>query len=71
MKELFIGGTLSKFRSCLQVAQNLYEGVKLDKEEQTGLITYMRTDGVQVGVLYHYKYCFLMSQLPCFPVRFN
>ena len=56
MKELFIGGILSKFGSYLQVAQNLYEGVKLDNEEQTGLITYMRTDGVQVGVLYRQNY---------------
>lgn len=56
MKELFICGILSKFRSYWQVAQNLYEGVKLDNEEQTGLITYMRTDGVQVGVLYRQNY---------------
>lgn len=56
MKELFICGILSKFGSYLQVAQNLYEGVKLDNEEQTGLITYMRTDGVQVGVLYRQNY---------------
>jgi DNA topoisomerase IA len=33
----------------VQIAQQLYEGVKLDNEEQMGLITYMRTDGVQVG----------------------
>ncbi|KAH8941863.1 hypothetical protein BDL97_14G067700 [Sphagnum fallax] len=33
----------------MAIAQQLYEGVKLDNEEQTGLITYMRTDGVQIS----------------------
>lgn len=32
-----------------QLAQQLYEGVKLANGELTGLITYMRTDGVQVN----------------------
>ncbi|NIJ40039.1 DNA topoisomerase-1 [Parvibaculum indicum] len=32
----------------MQVAQRLYEGVELDGET-TGLITYMRTDGVQIA----------------------
>lgn len=32
----------------MQIAQKLYEGVDLGKEGTTGLITYMRTDSVQV-----------------------
>jgi len=40
----------------VQIAQQLYEGVKLDSDEQTGLITYMRTDGVQVRFLF-FKIC--------------
>jgi hypothetical protein len=32
----------------LQLAQQLYEGVKLSDGEATGLITYMRTDGFHV-----------------------
>src|SRR5690606_5701743 len=32
----------------MQVAQRLYEGVEIDGET-TGLITYMRTDGVQIA----------------------
>lgn len=34
-------------RQTMQVAQKLYEGVEIDGETQ-GLITYMRTDGVQI-----------------------
>lgn len=33
----------------MSIAQQLYEGVKLDDDELTGLITYMRTDGVQIS----------------------
>nr|XP_024364325.1 uncharacterized protein LOC112276825 isoform X3 [Physcomitrium patens] len=33
----------------MSIAQQLYEGVKLNNDEQTGLITYMRTDGVQIS----------------------
>ncbi|KAF5199919.1 Dna topoisomerase, partial [Thalictrum thalictroides] len=33
----------------MQLAQKLYEGVKLANEEATGLITYMRTDGLHVS----------------------
>lgn len=32
----------------MNIAQGLYEGVDLDKEESEGLITYMRTDSVRV-----------------------
>ncbi len=32
----------------MMIAQKLYEGIKLSKET-SGLITYMRTDGVQIG----------------------
>ena len=32
----------------MQIAQKLYEGVNIGSET-TGLITYMRTDGVQMG----------------------
>nr|XP_009419964.1 PREDICTED: uncharacterized protein LOC103999822 [Musa acuminata subsp. malaccensis] len=32
----------------MKLAQKLYEGVKLSNEEATGLITYMRTDGLHV-----------------------
>ncbi|XP_058070721.1 uncharacterized protein LOC131219541 isoform X2 [Magnolia sinica] len=32
----------------MKVAQKLYEGVKLSNDEATGLITYMRTDGLHV-----------------------
>jgi len=33
----------------MKVAQELYEGVELGKEEAVGLITYMRTDSVQIS----------------------
>ncbi|OVA16878.1 DNA topoisomerase [Macleaya cordata] len=33
----------------MKLAQKLYEGVKLSKDESTGLITYMRTDGMHVS----------------------
>ena len=33
----------------MKVAQELYEGIELGKEEATGLITYMRTDSVSVS----------------------
>eukprot|EP00250_Pteridium_aquilinum_P018029 c23903_g1_i1 orf=1362-5036(-) len=33
----------------MTLAQRLYEGVKLENEELTGLITYMRTDGLQLS----------------------
>jgi DNA topoisomerase IA len=36
----------------LQLAQKLYEGVKLSDGEATGLITYMRTDGFHVLALF-------------------
>ncbi|XXG55236.1 hypothetical protein AAC387_Pa03g2948 [Persea americana] len=33
----------------MMLAQKLYEGVKLSEDEATGLITYMRTDGLHVS----------------------
>ncbi|XP_010257889.1 PREDICTED: uncharacterized protein LOC104597850 [Nelumbo nucifera] len=33
----------------MKLAQKLYEGVKLSNDEATGLITYMRTDGLNVS----------------------
>ncbi len=36
-------------RRTMRVAQQLYEGVKLPGEGQTGLITYMRTDSVRLS----------------------
>lgn len=33
----------------MHVAQTLYEGVDIDKEEAVGLITYMRTDSVKIS----------------------
>jgi len=36
-------------RKTMQVAQSLYEGVKLGKGEITGLITYMRTDSARLS----------------------
>lgn len=35
-------------KRTMQIAQKLYEGIKIDKET-TGLITYMRTDGVYIN----------------------
>ena len=34
----------------MQVAQKLYEGVQLSDGKATGLITYLRTDGLHVGI---------------------
>ena len=36
-------------RQAMRAAQQLYEGIKLGGDEQTGLITYMRTDSVNVS----------------------
>ncbi len=36
-------------RKTMVVAQELYEGVDLGKEERVGLITYMRTDSIRVA----------------------
>ena len=36
-------------RKAMAVAQQLYEGVELDGEGTTGLITYMRTDSTQIS----------------------
>ncbi|HET7314569.1 DNA topoisomerase I [Salinisphaera sp.] len=36
-------------RRTMRTAQNLYEGVKLGDGEETGLITYMRTDSVNLA----------------------
>ncbi|WOL06554.1 hypothetical protein Cni_G15288 [Canna indica] len=33
----------------MKLAQKLYEGIKLSNEEATGLITYMRTDGLHIS----------------------
>ena len=33
----------------MKIAQELYEGIELDRQEATGLITYMRTDSVSVS----------------------
>lgn len=33
----------------MRIAQGLYEGIELGKEEATGLITYMRTDSVSIS----------------------
>ena len=38
--------------STFQLAQKLYEGVQLSDGKSTGLITYMRTDGLHVGNLH-------------------
>jgi DNA topoisomerase I len=35
-------------KKTMKIAQELYEGIKID-QEQVGLITYMRTDGVQLS----------------------
>lgn len=40
----------------LQLAQKLYEGIKLSDDEATGLITYMRTDGLHVGIFFFHLY---------------
>lgn len=37
-------------KQTMKIAQNLYEGVELGSEGQTGLITYMRTDSVQLAL---------------------
>lgn len=34
----------------MQVAQKLYEGVQLSDGKATGLITYLRTDGLHVSI---------------------
>ncbi len=36
-------------RKTMRVAQSLYEGIKLEKGETTGLITYMRTDSTRLS----------------------
>lgn len=36
-------------RQIMRLAQQLYEGLPLDKKQQTGLITYMRTDSVTLA----------------------
>ena len=36
-------------RKTMQIAQQLYEGIKIAKKGSTGLITYMRTDSTQVS----------------------
>ena len=36
-------------KRAMSLAQNLYEGIALGKEEAVGLITYMRTDSVRVS----------------------
>lgn len=36
-------------RKTMTIAQSLYEGIKLDKGEITGLITYMRTDSTRLS----------------------
>lgn len=36
-------------RRTMQIAQQLYEGIKLEGGEQTGLITYMRTDSLRLA----------------------
>ncbi len=36
-------------RKTMKVAQSLYEGISLEGEEQTGLITYMRTDSFRIA----------------------
>ena len=36
-------------KQTMQVAQKLYEGIDVGDGETTGLITYMRTDGVQIA----------------------
>lgn len=36
-------------KQTMRLAQQLYEGVPLDNKEQTGLITYMRTDSVTLA----------------------
>jgi DNA topoisomerase-1 len=36
-------------KKTMQLAQKLYEGIKIDGDNTTGLITYMRTDGVTIA----------------------
>src|SRR5579864_8770597 len=36
-------------KRAMMIAQRLYEGIKINKEGSVGLITYMRTDSVQVS----------------------
>jgi DNA topoisomerase-1 len=36
-------------KKTMQIAQELYEGVKLGNEDQVGLITYMRTDSLRLA----------------------
>lgn len=36
----------------MQLAQKLYEGVELSNGISVGLITYIRTDGLHVGITF-------------------
>jgi len=36
-------------KQTMSIAQQLYEGIEIDKEDLTGLITYMRTDSTRVS----------------------
>ena len=50
-------------RKTMQVAQRLYEGVALPGEGQVGLITYMRTDSVNIADQALTEICELVSDL--------
>ncbi len=66
-------------RKAMAVAQQLYEGVELDGEGTTGLITYMRTDSTQISQLAsdevrnyiksHYGEGFLPNKPPVYRTR--
>ncbi|MBN1314977.1 MAG: type I DNA topoisomerase [Anaerolineales bacterium] len=49
MQQTASGRLRFQARRTMQVAQQLYEGIELGEGESVGLITYMRTDSVQVS----------------------
>jgi len=63
-------------QQTMRLAQGLYEGVEIDGET-TGLITYMRTDGVQMaqeaihGIREHVKDSFGAKYLPAAPREYT
>jgi DNA topoisomerase-1 len=64
-------------KRAMRVAQDLYEGVDLPGEGQTGLITYMRTDSVRVNdqaaaeALEHIRRAFGPDFAPASPNRYK
>lgn len=60
----------------MQLAQKLYEGVQLSDAKAAGLITYIRTDGLHVGITLaawmflcgvpgYFMKCFIISSDAC------